>query len=346
MNSVLTTATVADGDNFDRWRRTVEQALVPGAVAPRGDRPFDGRIVTHGVGALRVYAVEADAHRFSRRAAHIARSPEPLVAISLQMSGRTVFTQAGRTTVANPGDLAVRDTTRPYTLDFPERFSAGLVHVPRHLLGVPDEDLDRVTGSVFTTDQGCAAVLRALVTTVVGSAHTFSPSAASGLVGGLTDVFAALVAESTEATATEVRNARHQLIRRVRDHIDENLADTALSPESVARASHISVRYLHRLFEDEEITVSRLIQRRRLEACARELAFSGRTAPTVSSIAQRWGFANPTHFSRVFRGAYGLPPREWRAMRMAAGEPGSRGDGRSPSGPAGNTSGPLAVSSA
>ncbi|MEU9064802.1 helix-turn-helix transcriptional regulator [Streptomyces sp. NPDC048430] len=62
--------------------------------------------------------------------------------------------------------------------------------------------------------------------------------------------------------------------------------------------------------------VSRFIQRRRLEESAYELARLSRTAPTVSAIAERWGFADPTHFSRVFREAYGLSPREWRIVRL------------------------------
>jgi AraC-like DNA-binding protein len=324
MSPVLTTALVPDGHRLAYWRQAVEQALVPVTIAPRGDRPFEGRIVTHRVGALRVSAVEADAYRVSRTAAHIARSPEPLVAIALQMSGTTVLTQDGRQVAANPGDLFVWDTTRPYSLDFPERFCARVVHMPRHMLGLPDEDLRRVAGTVFPTDRGCAAVLMPLLATVVASAHAFSPAAASGLANGLTDVFTALVAERTEDTATDAGNTRNHLVQRVRDHIDENLADPALSPESVAKANHISVRYLHRLFEGEGVTVSRLIQRRRLEECARELTRGGRTVPTVSSIAQRWGFVNPTHFSRVFRGVYGLPPREWRTMRLATGETDTR----------------------
>ncbi|MFJ4828694.1 helix-turn-helix domain-containing protein [Streptomyces sp. NPDC088747] len=320
MSPVLTTASVPDEHRLAYWRRAVEQALVPVTIALRGDRPFEGRIVSHRVGALRVSSVDADGYRVSRTPVHITRSPEPLVAVALQMSGTAVLTQDGRQVVANPGDLFVWDTTRPYSLDFPERFSTRVVHMPRHMLGLPDEDLRHVTGAVFSTDRGCAAVLMPLLDTVVASADAFSPAAASGLANGLTDVFAALVAECAEDTVTEVRNAGNQLVRRVRDHIDENLGDPALSPESVAKANHISVRYLHRLFESEGITVSRLIQRRRLEECARELSRGGRTALTVSSIAQRWGFVNPTHFSRVFRGAYGLPPREWRSMRMATGD--------------------------
>ncbi|MYT26968.1 helix-turn-helix domain-containing protein, partial [Streptomyces sp. SID7760] len=88
-----------------------------------------------------------------------------------------------------------------------------------------------------------------------------------------------------------------------------------LSPERIARQHHISVRYLHRLFESEGTTVGRYIRQRRLEQCGRELARRSRVVPTVSAVAQRWGFVSPAHFSRAFRAAYGVSPREWRDLR-------------------------------
>ncbi|WP_327276448.1 AraC family transcriptional regulator [Streptomyces sp. NBC_01224] len=30
---------------------------------------------------------------------------------------------------------------------------------------------------------------------------------------------------------------------------------------------------------------------------------------TVDAVAHRWGFSSPSHFSRTFRGAYGMSPR-------------------------------------
>ncbi|WP_443217637.1 helix-turn-helix domain-containing protein [Saccharothrix sp. CCNWYY140] len=33
---------------------------------------------------------------------------------------------------------------------------------------------------------------------------------------------------------------------------------------------------------------------------------------TIATIARRWGFGDPTHFTRRFRAAYGITPSEWR----------------------------------
>ncbi|MER5259753.1 helix-turn-helix domain-containing protein [Streptomyces sp. NPDC002855] len=315
MSPVLTTDAVSGNDRLGCWRDTMAEGRVPVAVTSGGKGPFDGRIVTARVGFLRVSTVEADAHRVSRTASHIARSTDRFVVIGVQVSGRTGLTQDGRRAEAGQGDLFVHDTARPYFLEHPERFATRAVHIPRRALGLPDEELRRVTGTAIGSDRGCAAVLRPFLTTLVDSADSYAPASASRLASSVVDLFAVLVAEQPRDAGADAGGSRGHLVARVRDHIDRKLGDPALSPEDIAKAHHISVRYLHRIFEDEGVTVGRLIQRRRLEECARELARGGRDKPSVSSVAQRWGFVNPAHFSRVFRGAYGLSPREWRSLR-------------------------------
>jgi AraC-like DNA-binding protein len=54
---------------------------------------------------------------------------------------------------------------------------------------------------------------------------------------------------------------------RVKQYIDQRLADPALGPGEVAAAFGISTRYLHRLFEREHETVAQYIRDRRLERC-------------------------------------------------------------------------------
>ncbi|WP_253915738.1 helix-turn-helix domain-containing protein [Streptomyces sp. NRRL S-31] len=85
---------------------------------------------------------------------------------------------------------------------------------------------------------------------------------------------------------------------RVQAYIDQHLTDPDLTPDAIARAHHISVRYLHKLFELEDITVSRWIQQRRLEQCRRDLARRHAAGLTIAAIAHRWGFISASHFSR------------------------------------------------
>jgi hypothetical protein len=54
--------------------------------------------------------------------------------------------------------------------------------------------------------------------------------------------------------------------------------------------------------------------RHRLERCRLDLANPRLKARPIQAIAERLGFTNPTHFSRLFRATYGIPPRDYRNL--------------------------------
>ncbi|WP_307806451.1 helix-turn-helix domain-containing protein [Streptomyces sp. FH025] len=313
----MTTASVVDEEKAAFWSGAVSRTLVPVEVLPLTGRPFDGLVESHRLGYVRISTLEADAARLSRTADLIARAPgaEPQVGVGLQVSGRAVLEQDGRRAEVLPGGLVLYDTARPYAVDYPERFRTHLFHLPRRLLGVPERDLRHAAGAAVGAMDGCGPVLAPFLGVLAASADSLPAAVGDRLAGNVADLVSALVVQLADGrTADEPDDPHGGLVRRVREYIDHRLGDPELTPERIARAHHISVRYLHRLFEHEGVTVSRLIQQRRLEACARELGRRGRTVPTVSAVAQRWGFVNPAHFSRSFRAAYGVSPREWRAL--------------------------------
>jgi AraC-like DNA-binding protein len=117
--------------------------------------------------------------------------------------------------------------------------------------------------------------------------------------------------------APDVR--RGNLAERVHAFIESHLGEPELTPAAVAAAHHISLRYLHKLFEPEPHGVAGWIRQRRLERCRDDLLDPAQADRPVAGIAARWGFSSAAHFSRVFREAYGLPPAEFRrAYRLQA----------------------------
>lgn len=257
----------------------------------------------------------------SRTAGLIERSPraEAQVAVGVQVSGRAVLVQDGRRAEAAEGGLVLYDMARPYSLHYPERFRSHVFQVPHRLLGVAEGSIRQAAGTAVTSAEGFGSVLLPFLGTLAASAHSCPASVGDRPAGSVADLLGTLIAQLTGRTAADVHTPNDHFVLRIREHIDRHLGDPGLSPEAIARAHRISVRYLHRLFEGEGVTVGRLVQQRRLEACAGEPARRSRTAPTVSAVAQRWGFVNPAHFSRAFRAAYGMSPREWRALRTADG---------------------------
>ncbi|WP_256117847.1 helix-turn-helix domain-containing protein [Streptomyces sp. MnatMP-M27] len=113
---------------------------------------------------------------------------------------------------------------------------------------------------------------------------------------------------------TETRNA--VLLARIKAFIDHHLGDPELCPSAIAAHHHISVRTLHLLFQSEPETVSAWIRRRRLEHCHADLTDPRLRRRSISAIAARWGFLRPADFSRAFRAAYGVAPRELRQAAL------------------------------
>ncbi len=76
----------------------------------------------------------------------------------------------------------------------------------------------------------------------------------------------------------------------------------------IAGANGMSLRYLHLLFEDCEMSASEWIWNRRLQLAYDEIAKGdGRS---ITSIAFDHGFNSSAHFSTMFRRKYGVSPRD------------------------------------
>ena len=114
---------------------------------------------------------------------------------------------------------------------------------------------------------------------------------------------------------------RHALALRIQAFIHQRLGDPGLCPGTIAAAHQISLRYLYKIFHEQGVTVAAWIRQQRLEHCHRDLADPYLAPLPVYAIATRWGFTNSAHFSRAFRAAYGVAPKEYRditAQRIRA----------------------------
>jgi AraC-like DNA-binding protein len=315
MSEVLSTEGLPVAERPAYWHDVVCQTFVPLQVRLGRQARFSGSVVTDRFGEMQVSVVDAQAQQVRRTPRLIAASAREYMLVGLETKGEGVVVQDGREALLHPGEIAFYDTTRPYLLGFRDAFQMQVFQIPRDAFGLPESSLRRITGVTVRGDTGLGALVVPFLSRLAAQARSYGGPGAERLGATAVDLLAALIVQQLGLAAGEP--ATPALLARVHAHIDRHLARPELSPESIARAHHISVRYLHRLFQAEGTTVSGWIRERRLAACHRELSRGpGRTAPTVAAIAHRWGFTDPAHFSRAFRARYGVSPR---ALRSAAG---------------------------
>ncbi|MFK4066695.1 AraC family transcriptional regulator [Streptomyces sp. NPDC029674] len=240
---------------------------------------------------------------------------EPYVLLGIHSLGRATLVRRGSAEACLPGDLFACDGAEPFVLEEEGDFELHLVRIPRRALTLTDRQVRELGGRAPFTDGTVASLLGPLLRDITGLRPGHAPRTALRLAGAVADLVGLLVAEDAVSGPQDGGQDREALMARLRAYVDANLWDRNLTPASVAESQHISIRYLHKLFEGRGSTVGRWIQHRRLEEARRELARPGRDDITVSAVARRWGFASATHFSRSFRAAYGMSPSDWRDGR-------------------------------
>ncbi|POX41898.1 AraC family transcriptional regulator, partial [Streptomyces sp. Ru72] len=302
-------------------------SLTPASVGngdTRSTRHADGG-TSRTLGFLQVHTVRGPAQTY----VHLPDdgAPEPCLLLGLHISGRATLVRRGTAGVCGPDDLFVCDGTEPFTLQAAEDFTLHLVRIPRRALTLTDHQARLLGDRDPSADGAVAPLLGSFVRELVGALPEYSPRTAHHLAGTVAELVTLLAAESVDPGPHDGREDRQALVRQVRAHVDTHLWDRELTPASVATAQHLSIRYLHKLFEGHDCTIGRWIQHRRLTEARRELARPGRNDTTVSAVARRWGFASATHFSRSFRAAYGVSPSDWRDARTRASRGPASADG-------------------
>ena len=155
-------------------------------------------------------------------------------------------------------------------------------------------------------------------------------------LGSLRFIEVSAEAHTARRTARLVKaapdRAHRALMLQITSFIEEHLGEAGLAPAQIAAAHHISLRQLHKLFHASGTTVAGWIRQRRLERCGHDLRDPRWSGRPVASIGARWGDPDPAHFSRLFKAAYGVGPRDYRAVAYPPGQAACAGvqDGRRP----------------
>jgi AraC-like DNA-binding protein len=279
---------------------------------PRG-RLHAGRVGPVDISTL----VSGPPHEAFRTRKLIRASDAEQFKIHVMVRGRAVWAQSDREAELTPGDFTLVDLSRPCQgADRDDVHECVAVMFPHAALPLRHDELARLTAVPVSGRDGLGAMISSLARHLGGRLERHGSTDGARLATALMDLLIVALAERLDRVAAIAPDTRRRaLLSSVQSFIDQRLGDPDLSPGTIAAANHISLRYLHKLFEGHETTVGGWIRARRLERCRQDLLDPALSDWPVSTIAARWGILDATHFSRLFRAAYGRPPAEYRANR-------------------------------
>lgn len=211
-----------------------------------------------------------------------------------------------------PGELLIWTSDEPVELTSAARLHKISLIVPWAEI---KERLPRTAsfrGAVLDGTSGLGAVLHSHVDALARQVDRLSRDDLSAVRRATIELLVAAILYRL-STAPQL-GLSHQYLIRIQSYIVDHLQDEDLGPASIAKAHHISQRYLHLLFSQTGQGVSSFIRERRLDRCRETLTDPTCRSLSVAEIAHRWGFPAPAHFSRIFKQHFGWSPSELRCV--------------------------------
>ncbi|WP_059006889.1 helix-turn-helix domain-containing protein [Streptomyces specialis] len=311
---------VPRADRFGLWYDAAMRGMLPSVLTSAHRDDFRGSTRRLDLGPVQVSTVRHPGLE-SLRTGRLARRTEAgYLQLVVSLSGGHRAVLARQDALLGPGEMMLFDGSEGWRVlchtDRPP-VRAVLVTFRQDSLPFPASRIAGVAGRRLPGHEGLGALMTGHLTTLMAGAAHYRPADTGRLAGLTLDHLATWCGHVLETTGDVPAESRRRVLQeQLRAFIEHHLHDPGLTPATIAEAHHISVRYLHQLFQEQGMTVAASIRRRRLERCHRDLADPRLSACPVQGIAARWGFRDPARFSRLFRDTYGMTPTEHRRAAL------------------------------
>jgi AraC family transcriptional activator of tynA and feaB len=229
------------------------------------------------------------------------------VAVMLGYAGQERLCFAGTDVALDPGSLVVLRGGGTGRFSVPRRAQKRTVVLPRAALEAAGSGRELPGCLLLEADRPLVRLFTSFLDQVwrqLPEMNAAETEAARNTLVALT----AGVVRSQGCSVTD-SSALPALRARLDEWIARNLQKGPIRVEELAAAHSVSPRTVHRAFAMTGDTMTSVVRARRLAAVRAEILD---TNLTLSAIAHRWGYYDPSHLGREFRRVYGATPGEYR----------------------------------
>ena len=310
MNLVFDTERVAPDRRYDAWRDAICDHYVHVDVKATQPEGYKGFIKEAKFGEVILTDILVSEQRIRRNRQHISRMDKECHYIQLLHSGRVNVLQGGAEVTTNPACGALFSATEQYELQC-------VGDVRSFYLEIAHDSLARrfpggivpLTGSINST-RGLGRIATEFCAMLAAEGGALSTQTQASLGEQLLDLLALTLMSGPEDLPEMESSVRKARLHSVQSWINDRLTEPDLSLEQIAHANNMSLRYLHLLFQQSDMSVSEWILNRRLQRCFDEIVRC--PDKSITNIAFENCFNSSAHFSTVFRKKFGFSPRELR----------------------------------
>jgi AraC-like DNA-binding protein len=242
------------------------------------------------------------------------RQEGDLLYLCMTLSGTTVGSRRGHEMVLSDGDaVLMTNEEAAWTMSSTSSVKIAGIRVPRSAIAPLVPKLENVTMRRIPKDARGLRLLRKYLDVVADDEALAASASQRLIVGHFYDLVALALGASSDAKALAVdRTVGAVRLAAIKADIIANLHDGNLNATTVATRHRLTVRYMHKLFESDDITYSEFVLGERLARAYRLLTNPLHSGSAISTIAFELGFNDLSYFNRTFRRRYSATPSEIR----------------------------------
>ncbi|WP_111892487.1 transcriptional regulator FeaR [Acinetobacter sp. MB5] len=267
---------------------------------------FIGEIQAYQLGKTEIAFIKSNADYIMRTADSPDRAANNLCFLVLQYSGKMQMNYKGGRIILNEGDMILLDPSENIEMYPQGLFSHISVHLSRDKLA--QEKIHEAYFGKLITKNMSGFLLKNIVQNL--SIENIQLWYAEEDGNAFEDALIALLKPTIHYKNNYF--AQENLKDQAERYIIEHLAKPELSPRKIADALGISLRHLYRLFNEEQLSLNKYIQQKRLERVKIDLLDACFRQTSITELALKWGFGDSAHFSKIFKKTYGISPKECR----------------------------------
>jgi AraC-like DNA-binding protein len=308
MDVVFTTDTIAQSKRYAAWRDAICDCYVHVDVNATHPEDYRGFIREGRFGDVVLTDILLSEQRIRRTSQHVSQLDKDCYYLQLIHRGNINVIQREATHHSNAARGAIFSATEPYELQCVGEVRSFYLEIPRDqfVQRFPRERIP--VSATINSAQGLGRIATEFCAMLAVEGTKLEDDARAHLGGQLMDMLAyTLLSSERELPAAEATVQRARL-RSIQRWIETHIGDPDVSLEVIASANGVSLRYLHLLFRQCEMSASEWIWNRRLQLCYDEIAKN--RSRSITAIAFDHGFNSSAHFSTMFRRKYGVAPRD------------------------------------
>jgi AraC-like DNA-binding protein len=309
MHKSFSTRDIPENHEFGYWRDVIADTYFNLQLSFPDEHHFDGQLDIWDLNTLQLSRLESSGLVYRRLRQHCG-AQDRQVLVTVPFKSKVEFSQLGRTTRCSPGQFLLELSEEPYDFGYGQDNAMWVLKVPVSALKARIGEPSRFCARQYDSRQGVGRLFSDYLQLMTHHCEIDHDSSVRALMATqLIDLLAIGLQQHPDALQSSQSAVRDAHLARIEAHVRQHLSDPALSPERIAHASGISLRYLHQLFKDTGQSVSQWIRELRLQS-AHEALSRANAQTSVAQIAYGAGFSDHAQFTHAFRKKFGHAPSD------------------------------------